>query len=522
MYKRDLIIIHSNKTTNINHHQGYYVNLGDGYVESKNSKKILLKNFYKKNFFLYRKKLVQELKKKIYINKKKFPFIFELEIFNLRNDKLKNIDLIINILILKKIIKKFNFYNISLISDNDLLQEILIKTYPNIKIYNKKFKNKNKFFFLKISKFYIKVFCLFIYIKFFKKTLYLKKKYHEACISLAPIFYKNHVENFFKKKNNLKLNFILSDETHLNLSFFEAIYVYHSNHKNLIHVESEIKFIDIILALFSSYKYLFRTKELNMKFCIENIDFSMFYEEYFFSSLINRLKLKIYDNALLSLIKKYEIKKFNLYLFEYCFGFYIINLIKKNLNNVKIIGYQHGIFSDKLFWFDILRNINKKNLYLPNKLISFNSYSLDDYKKIIKEKSIKFEYRKKKISSIANEFRTINKKTYNEYYLVLPGTHDAEIIYEKIKKKCLNSKKSNIIFYFKFHPKNRINDDNLKNLKIITSIKKKRFHHVLISSTSTLVYDYIKLNKKFMVIDFDNRQNLISSDLQKKVKFYKI
>ena len=46
------------------------------------------------------------------------------------------------------------------------------------------------------------------------------------------------------------------------------------------------------------------------------------------------------------------------------------------------------------------------------------------------------------------------------------------------------------------------------------------FSDVLISSTSTLVYDFLNMKKRFMVYNFDNKQNLISSNLKKKIRFY--
>ena len=50
------------------------------------------KTFYQK----YKKLLIQKLSNKANIAEKKFPHVNELEIFNLRNDKNTNIDLILN------------------------------------------------------------------------------------------------------------------------------------------------------------------------------------------------------------------------------------------------------------------------------------------------------------------------------------------------------------------------------------------------------------------------------------------
>ena len=45
------------------------------------------------------------------------------------------------------------------------------------------------------------------------------------------------------------------------------------------------------------------------------------------------------------------------------------------------------------------------------------------------------------------------------------------------------------------------------------------FSDVLISSTSTLVYDFLNMKKRFMVYNFDNKQNLISSNLKRKLDY---
>ena len=100
--KKRLIIVHSKKNIIIDDQNIFYVNLGESYVQASNCKKILLNEYYKKYYNFYKKKLVFSLKKKLYKTRNFLPLIFELEIFNLRNDKIKNIDLIINILILKK------------------------------------------------------------------------------------------------------------------------------------------------------------------------------------------------------------------------------------------------------------------------------------------------------------------------------------------------------------------------------------------------------------------------------------
>ena len=362
-----------------------------------------------------------------------------------------------------------------------------------------------------------------MFLKFFRKINAKKNRYEEACISLKPIFFKNGNENFFNKKSAIKFNFLLSDETHLNLSLLDIIKLTKKQkEENFLNVEYFINFSDLLKNLYKSYKMFFVLRKLNYNFKIDKVDFSDFYKYYISKSLINRTKLNIYNQALIHLLKILKIRKFNIYLFEYNFGFFLIQLIKTNLKNIKIIGHQHGIFSNKLMWFDLIVKNKKKINYLPHEIISFNSQSKKDYQKIIKTNKIKFKFKEKKVSELSNQFISSNDPKYKNHILVLPGTHDAREIFFKIKSIISNNPDMKDIFYFKFHPKFRILENNSKNIRIISSIINKKFKSVLISSTSTLVYDFIKLKKKFMVYDFNNKENFISTGLSKKIKLYKI
>ena len=125
--------------------------------------------FYKK--FIDR--ISDEFLKKIYELKKKISYAPELEIFNLRHDKLKSIDLIINHLIIIEIIRIYDFKQIIIITDN-----FLTKDFYNDNNYNRKIKIIYReqlpflnFVILKIIKFYI-----IIYIQIKNKTSLKKDK----------------------------------------------------------------------------------------------------------------------------------------------------------------------------------------------------------------------------------------------------------------------------------------------------------------------------------------------------------
>ena len=49
-------------------------------------------------------------------------------------------------------------------------------------------------------------------------------------------------------------------------------------------------------------------------------------------------------------------------------------------------------------------------------------------------------------------------------------------------------------YFIKLHPKNKFIFKSEKNLKIINEIKKITFNKIIVSSTSTLVYDFDRTN----------------------------
>ena len=520
MHQNNLIIINNQNNVNLSQENISYINIGTGIVKVANSKKIALSKYRKKNYVKYKDLLISKLSKKAKNLEKKIPFINELEIFNLRNDKDTNIDLILNILIIKEIIKKKNFKKITVITDNRLTKDLFeqISAKINVEYKRKNFSTPN-FTIAKIIKFYFKAFFTVIFSKFFYLKNFTSKMFDEACLSMYPIFFKKK-ENFFNDEKKIKFNFLLTDETHLQFSFIKIIkIIIQVKNKNLIHIESFITFKSFFKAFFKSIFYYFLFLKIDFKLNVNNLDLSNFYKNYIYSSLINRLKLNIYEDSIIIALRKFKIKIFNLYLFEYNFGFFLINAVKKKIKNIKIVGYQHGIFSDQLLWLDLMLNNKNKYNYLPDEIKSFNLQSYRDYKKKINLKKISFTLLKKEKSILANQYVESKNKKHSNNILVLPGTHDAQNIYNALKEKT-SDKKNKDIFFLKFHPKKIISTKDTFNLKIITKIKKKNFSKVLISATSTLVYDFMNSKKNFMVYNIDYKQNLISQKLKNKIKFY--
>ena len=476
--------------------------IDSGNISITNSKELKLNNLIKnKNI---KKLFLNSLKKKIKSNKN--YFLKELEIYNIRNDKNISISKILNYLKLKSFINKnYKKYKIHCISDNaftvDMLNQITKKKIKNEYYLISPEKiiktNHNLFFF----KFILKIIVVIAIIKLFdqkniiNRLTYNKKKW---AISLFPNFYKSKNELFFGNNFN-KINFLFSDETHLNHSFLKILKIYFNNRSNILNMESFINLKDIFLAIKSKF---FKNKKykhyLNDTFFIDGLDFTNFYLTSNVDSYINRSKLLVYDQAISRFQKFYNLKELHLYLFEYNFGFYLIRQLKKV--KCKIIGYQHGVFDKNFFWLDLIAS-NKDKVFYPNTIVSNYAESLKFYKLKYKNKDIKYIMVKKNISEIAKNIK-INKKNLNKVeILFVAGTHDIRDIYNYCTKEVAKNRRC--YFYIKTHPKNKFLFHDEKNIKKINKLNKKSFHKIFISSTSTINYDMTILKKEFSIFQSD-------------------
>ena len=96
-------------------------------------------------------------------------------------------------------------------------------------------------------------------------------------------------------------------------SFFEI-----KKLNNIVTIESYIRCYDIIKNFtISIFNYRVIKKAKNYKFNFIGLDVNNQFFSLFLNSFINKNKVKIYDKPLLEVIKRYQIKKFHYYLFEY-------------------------------------------------------------------------------------------------------------------------------------------------------------------------------------------------------------
>jgi hypothetical protein len=120
-----------------------------------------------------------------------------------------------------------------------------------------------------------------------------------------------------------------------------------------------------------------------------------------------------------------------------------------------------------------------------------------------------------------NFINSIKIKKKSNKILVLSGLHDVKDLYFYAKNKSISN--SNKIFYFKLHPKNKFNFSSDTKIKKIVNFENKFFSNVIISQNSSLPFEFLISKRNFSVIDFDYKQNYISTYLNnnKKINFLK-
>ena len=219
--KKKLIILDLSKKYEINRQNVDVIYLSYGDINLKKYLVLNLNKFRNIRNNSIKKKLLKFLDnylKFINIHQKYFD-ICELEISNLRNDKIKIFDHILNLIILKKYyLKRYDL--VEIIFDNSQLNKSYSSfKHKNIKLINLDNNQQKKinfsYFILKRFNFFLRALVLVFFSKcFFKK---FKKKSKEVNLSIYPLLNKR---NIYLKNNNY-LNFLITDETHLNLNLFE-------------------------------------------------------------------------------------------------------------------------------------------------------------------------------------------------------------------------------------------------------------------------------------------------------------
>ena len=471
--------------------------LSFGITKIQNSKLLNVNFFTDRSYSEFTNKLNQQLIHLYnYLNKNNSNIDLNLlEIFNQRNDKTNFFNKLYFFLqIKKKIFKKYK--SIKIISDDQNFIEIYnsINT-KNIKVVDlsaKPLKFYNLFYFKSILLFFTKTFLFLVFINlFYSKKKINSQKTSECCLSIFPIFFKKNNNSFYKKKL-LNLNFQITDETHLGNSLIKNIKLFDkvNNIKNTISVEKYITFSSFLLSILISIKnFVFVNKIQKYNFIFENLNISNVIHELFIYSLININKLTIYNSAIKRILKDLSAKKFHYFMFEYNFGYYLTSLIKKNFSNIKLIGYQHGIYSERLMWQNFIKT-KKNSFYSPNEIFANFKQSFVVYKKNFYKSKIKLFNRSTKYFG--------KKNSVSNHNIVFLGLHDCYFMLNYLRNLKIKQK-----FNLKLHPKQIYKNlidlkDNLSLLKTNFYIKKK--YNNFVSTTSTMPYNFYKNKQKFKIL----------------------
>ena len=490
-HKKKLVILDLLSNKDICRESCYILRLDKGLIKLNNYRDIT------SDLNLQNKKNDEEISKKIlsYLFKFKTLFedndIFKSEISNYRNDKIEIFKKISNILEIrkKKLEKK---YIVEVITDKfneKLIYNQFLKNYKLTDLSYKKVSNHHVRFFLSRTKFFLKILFITLYLKAFTKEKDISKY---VGLSIFPILVKNYRMNFYQKSKLTFLNFLLTDESHASKNIFELVKIIRKLRikKDFYFIERDIKVMDLIKNYLFSLKFLFYlNKILKTNLFIYNINFNHLLNKYFLESIINLNKLENYKNPLKKIfIKKTFLKEFHYFLFEYNFGFFLADLIKKNNDKVKLYGYQHGIFDNDNKWLDIISKLRFKKNFFPDIIYyKFKSSKIAYSKKFGKKLIFNSKFPPdKQINKVFNKIKKNSKNCL--FYL---GLHDGyEILNEILVQEKFMSKYDKI--YIKLHPKKTVLQKSFRNekLKFIKKFDNINIKDIFVSPTSSLKYSF--------------------------------
>ena len=503
MNKKKLIILDLINNKEILREDCYIIRLDKGLIRLKNFKIYDLSKL-KKDKIITRKIL-------LYLSNFKTLFkdndIYKTEISNYRDDKIDIYNRIENISNIKNknLEKKFDIEIISDRSESFLIFNQFFKKCTFTHLGVKKKINPHLKFFLSRTKFFIKILFINIYLKIFTKK---KNITNNLGLSIFPLFIKNNEINLYNKKKLTYLNFLFTDETHISMNISKIIKIIKilRNKKNFYLVERDIEIMDIFKIYFFSLKYLFHiNKILKSKIKINNINFGFYINQYFLDSIHNLLKLENYKSSVKKIFSKnFSLNEFHYFLFEYNFGFFLADIIKKNNCEIKLYGYQHGIFDNDNKWLNLISKLNFRENFFPHKIfckykISKNIYVKKFKKNVIMNDKINDNFQSKNI------FKKIQKSSKNCLFYL--GLHDGiDILNElSIKTNFLNKYKN---IYIKSHPKKPDIKNFYQNSKFrfIKNLDNINFKDIFVSPTSSLKYLFKEFKLPFKLTKISYRQ----------------
>jgi hypothetical protein len=499
--KKKIVILDLNRNFNLLRENCYIIRIDKGVIKLKNvrdiSHKLNINNDGDKEITIKILKFIKYFK--IFFEKKD---LYKTEFTNFRDDKVRIYNKIRCLVRLKELKLNSN-YNIEVISDKADLKNIYKQVFINFSL--KILQNNRKvysltYFFFSRTRFFLKFLIIILYLKI---TL-PKKKIHNTSkigLSIYPLFCSKNKINLYGIDNISYLNFLFTDETHINTRFLSLIKIISKlkSKKNFYIIERDISILGALLNYCISFKYLFIYQKIkNIKFNVANVNFSVLLYNYFFISILNFLKIKNYENYLCSFFKNNQINEFHYFLFEYNFGFFLADIIKTSNNKIKLFGYQHGIFNKNTLWFQILNTAKVGNLFSPDTIYYIYKESKIHYAKTFKKELIYNIQQKKKFNNNII-YNKIKKNSKNCIFFL--GLHDSDDILSQVLSdfKFINKFKK---IYIKLHPKNknyRRSTCGIKKIKFVSNLRKIYFSKIYLSSTSSLIYNFKEYKIPFQI-----------------------
>lgn len=500
--KKKIIILDISSNLKLHRNNCYVIKIDTGNIDLKNFRDFTRNLNIKKNNLYYNKIISSQILEYIKKFKKFLPlkFLLNLEIANFREDKVDLFDKIKCFLEIKKL-KLDKKFDVEIISDKKYSKNIYHQLFRKFKLLdvseNKKINFQFKYFYSR-TRFAFKIFFVTLYLKLFHKKKYLKEY---SALSIYPNMNSRFVNTLYKLKKPTYLNFLISDETHTDTNFFKIIEKINVlSKKEFFHIEQEIELKDIIFDYFKSLKMAKFINEIqNTNLIIEKINFKVLFQNYFLVSLLNISKMMNYEKPLIKIFdRKNKIKEFHYFLFEYNFGFFISKTIKSINSEIKLIGYQHGIFGKNTPWLDVVSKSKLDNL-LPEKIFYLYKESKKAY---LKKISAVFKPNLHNIDKFDRKLLpTIERSSHN--CLIYLGLHDGEDIINQTLYDTSFSKKFRKI-YFKYHPKKKdiISKFNKNDLiTFIEDVSKIKVKSIYLSSSSSLSYIFKELKISYDFFD---------------------
>ena len=327
--------------------------------------------------------------------------------------------------------------------------------------------------------------------------------------------------------NDVYILDIISDGIHQNLGIIELfrsvikLLKFPNKYIILDRFFNGIDFLNLLFKIpFISIVYL---NLINRNYLYKDIDISsLIVKEQIYSFSKNMRLLSLYPK-LIKIRNLYSIDKIFFTLFEYPYG-KLISHIFYSLSNCTTIGVQHGPASiRKLYhYIPIQDDKNTINDFIPKKVLCEDVSSMKVYKEG-KYKNIDLMPEVYRL----NYLRSVKRIKAPSLNIIFGGLHDSNLILSELEEFI---KLSNDSFYFKSHPRSKLNISTKKIINNLPNLKITKKHPVtlftsankVICTYSSIALEALKLGINVIIVDLPGVINLsplsYDNDLKKHYK----